>query len=290
MSSAVGGAAGTGRLRSGARRAALPPLLPAVALLFTVCAVVLAVAGSWVAPQDPGAQSLLVGVSGPSGDHWFGTDSLGRDIFSRVMAGARTAVFGPIVVALGAMLIGNVLGLIAGYFGGWRDSLTMRVVDVVYSLPALLVAIVVIGVLGGSYAFTLAVLIFLFAPHDTRIVRAAVLEQRGLPYVEAARIAGVGPVRMMVRQIWPNLRWLILAQTFLTFALALVTMSSLAFLGLGVPPGTPDWGRMLAEGQDALFTNPAALIAPGVLIALTAASMTLVGDWVQEALGDRAGR
>ena len=227
----------------------MPPLLPAAALLFTVGAVLLAIAGSWIAPQDPGAQSLLVGVSGPSGDHWFGTDSLGRDIFSRVMAGARTAVFGPIVVALGAMLIGNVLGLIAGYFGGWRDSLTMRVVDVVYSLPALLVAIVVIGVLGGSYAFTLAVLIFLFAPHDTRIVRAAVLEQRALPYVEAARIAGVGPVRMMVLQIWPNLRWLILAQTFLTFALALVTMSSLAFLGLGVPPGTPDWGRMLARGR-----------------------------------------
>jgi peptide/nickel transport system permease protein len=290
MSAAGGHAAQAGRARTARARRKRPPLLPAVALLFTACAVLLAIAGSWIAPQDPGAQHLLVGVSTPSGSHWLGTDSLGRDIFSRLMAGARSAVFGPIVVALGAMLIGNVLGLISGYFGGWRDSLTMRVVDVVYSLPALILAIVVVGVLGGSYVFTLAVLIFLFAPHDTRIVRAAVLEQRALPYVEAARLAGVGSVRMMVRQIWPNLRWLVLAQTFLTFALALVTMSSLAFLGLGVPPGTPDWGRMLAEGQDALFDNPVAAIAPGVLIALTAASMTLVGDWVQEVLGDRAGR
>jgi peptide/nickel transport system permease protein len=263
--------------------------LPAAALAATALVVILGLLGPWIAPQDPSGQNLALGVSAPSADHWLGTDPLGRDIFSRVIAGARSAVFGPIVVAVGAMLIGNVLGLLAGYFGGWRDSLLMRVVDVVYSLPALIVAIVVVGVLGGSYGFTLGVLIFLFAPHDTRIVRAATLEQRALPYVEAARLVGVGPARIMARHIWPNLAWLVVAQTFLTFALCLVTMASLSFLGLGVPPGTPDWGRMLAEGQDALFDNPAAAIAPGVLIALTAASMTVVGDWVHETIAARGG-
>ena len=250
--------------------------------MFTVLVLIMAIFGAWLAPQDPNNQNLLLVGMGPSQGHLLGTDALGRDIFSRLIVGARSAVFGALIVALGAMLIGNALGLLAGYDGGWRDSLVMRVVDVVYALPALIVAIVVVGVLGGSYALTLGVLVFLFAPNDTRIVRAAVLEQRALPYVEAARTAGASSTRIMWRHIWPNLALLVLAQTFLTFALALVAMSSLSYLGLGVPPGTADWGRMLAEGQETLFENPAAAIAPGVLIVATAASMTIVGDWVQE--------
>ena len=263
------------------------PILTTLALVFTSAVVILAIAGPQLAPQDPNAENLLVGVSTPSSAHWLGTDELGRDIFSRLLAGARPAVLGAIAVAIGAMLVGNVLGLIAGYLGGWRDALIMRTIDVVYSLPALIVAIVVVGIAGASYVLTLAVLVVVFAPNDTRIVRAAVLEQRELAYVEAARMAGVGRARIMVRHIWPNLRWLVLAQTFLTLALALVTMSSLSFLGLGVPPGTPDWGRMLSEAQAIIFENPAAMFGPGVMIAFTAASMTVVGDWIQETLGGR---
>jgi peptide/nickel transport system permease protein len=163
----------------------------------------------------------------------------------------------------------------------------MRTVDLMYALPALLVAIVVGGVLGGGYWIAIAILIVLFSPYDARLVRGATLEQRGLPYVEAARALGLSPRRIMFRHIWPNLLPLVVANTFLNFAFALVTLAGLSFIGIGVDPGTPDWGRMLAESRTLLFDNPWAALAPGAMLVATAVSMNLAGDWLYERLSDR---
>src|SRR5262249_50733029 len=158
----------------------------------------------------------------------------------------------------------------------------MRWVDLMYALPGLLIAIVVVGVLGGGYWLAVLLLIVLTAPYDTRIVRGATLEQRPLPYVEAARTLGLRTRRIMVRHIWPTRLPLVIANPFLNFAFRLVTLWALAFLGLGVGPGPPDGGRMLAESRTLLFDTPAAALAPGGMIVITAASMNLIGDWLYE--------
>ena len=262
---------------------------PAVglAILFLVAVVACAAFGHWIAPRDPDEQDLLFSLTGPSREHWLGTDDLGRDIASRTIVGARTAVVGPLLIALGAMLIGNVLGLLAGYFGGLTDSVISRWVDLVYAMPALLVAIVVVGVLGGGYFLAVALLVVLFSPIDTRIVRGATLDQRSRPYVEAARMLGLSNRRIMAAHIWPNVLPLALANAFLTFAFSIVSLTSLSFLGLGVGPGTADWGRMLSDSRTLLFDVPAAAIAPGIAIVVTAASVNVIGDWLYERLSDR---
>jgi peptide/nickel transport system permease protein len=265
---------------------------PIVAIAFAVLGVALiaAVFGELVAPQDPDASELTQVAVGPSSSHWFGTDDLGRDVFSRVIVGARTALIGPILISVGALVIGNVLGSLAGYKGGGVDSVIMRWVDLMSSIPALLVAIVVAGVLGGGYVLAVALLTVLTAPYDTRIIRGAVLEQRARPYVEAARTSGMSERRVIFRHVWPNVVPYALANAFLTFAFSIVALSSLSFLGLGVGPGTADWGRMLSENQSILFENPMAVLAPALCIVGVAASMNLIGDWVAERLADRGRR
>jgi peptide/nickel transport system permease protein len=262
---------------------------PVIVLAFVVVLLVAiaAVFGPWVAPHDPKSQDLLHSLSKPSAAHLLGTDDLGRDIFSRTIVGARTAVMGPLLIAIGAMLIGNLLGLIAGYTGGLVDSVISRFADLIYAMPALLVAIVVVGVLGGGYFVAVALLIFLYSPVDTRIVRGVTLEQRALPYVEAATIVGLSRSRIMFRHIWPNVVPFALANAFLTFAFSLVSLSSLSFLGLGVGPGTADWGRMLSDSRTLLFDNPWSAVAPGIALVLTAASVNLIGDWLFEQLSER---
>jgi peptide/nickel transport system permease protein len=249
--------------------------------------VVLAILGGVVAPQDPAAQDLSEALAGPSPAHWLGTDALGRDVLSRLMAGARSAFVGPLVIAAASLVLGNVLGLISGYFGGWIDAWIMRWVDVMWSVPDILVIIVVAGALGGGYWLAVAVLIALATPYATRVVRGATLEQVPRPYVEAAKALGVPGPRIMLLHIWPNISALALANAFLVFATALVALSGLSFLGLGVSPGAADWGRMLAEGRNLLFVNPVAALAPAAMIVLTATSMNLIGDWLYERLSSR---
>jgi peptide/nickel transport system permease protein len=263
------------------------PVLIAACMGFLLVVVLCALFGRLLAPYDPDVQDLAVGLSTPSGSHWFGTDDLGRDIFSRVLVGSRTALLGPALIALGAMAIGSLLGLLAGYRRGAAETVIMRWVDLMYALPGLLIAIVVVGVLGGGYFLAVALLILLTSPYDTRLVRAATLEQRPLPYVEAARVLGLNDRRIMARHIWPNLLPVVLANTFLNFAFALVSLAALSYLGLGVGPGTADWGRMLSESRTLLFDNPVAALAPGGMIILTAAAMNLIGDWIFETLSER---
>jgi peptide/nickel transport system permease protein len=277
---AVGAMAPRARRR---RPSAVVAVAAAVVLGVTACAVF----GGAIAPHDPAAQDLVSTLGQPSRAHWLGTDDLGRDVLSRTIAGARTAVLGPLLIALGAMLIGNIFGLLAGYHGGLVDAVIMRVADLVYALPALLVAIVVVGVLGGGYYRAVALLVFLYCPFDTRLVRAATLEQRSRPYVEAARTLGLRRTRIIFVHIWPNVLAVAVANATLAFAFALVSLSALSFLGIGAGPGTADWGRMLADSRTLLFDNPATALAPGIALVLTAASVNVIGDWLFEQLSDR---
>jgi peptide/nickel transport system permease protein len=268
------------------REPRLAILSPGVALAFLVVTIVVICAffGAQIAPDSPFTQRLEVGDVSPSAQFLAGTDLLGRDVLSRVIYGAWTALVGPLTVAVSGWAIATVLGLLAGYLGGWVDSAIMRWVDFMLALPGPLVAIVVVGVVGGGYWTAVLVTTIIFTAPDTRIVRSAVLEQRPRPYIDAARALGVSKVRILFIHILPNVLPIILAYVVLDFAFALVNLAGLSFLGLGVEPGTPDWGRMLFENRTILFTNPVALLLPAGMIILTAVSMNLIGDWLFERL------
>jgi peptide/nickel transport system permease protein len=260
-----------------------------LALCFVIVGgvVVMAIVGPVIAPFDPGQIDLSASLERSTNTHWFGTDVLGRDIVSRIIAGARLALLGPLVVAASSMVIGNILGLRSAYRGGRIDGLTMRWVDLMWAVPGLLVIIVVAGAFGGGYWWSVGLLIVLTIPFDTRVVRGAALEQLPLPYVEAAKALGVSDRRIMFLHIWPNISGVAVANTFLIFSGTLVSLAGLSFLGIGVHPGTPDWGLMVAENRALLFASPLPVLAPALMIVLTAAAMNLIGDWLYDRLSNR---
>ena len=258
------------------------PVIILLAMLLIAIVVVCALFAGAIAPDSPDTQRLLIGDKPPSAAFLAGIDLLGRDVLSRVIHGAWTALAGPIVIAVGAFSIATLLGLLSGYLGGLVDSAIMRWVDFMFALPGPLVAIVVVGVVGGGYWVAVLVLVILFTAPDTRIVRSAVLEQRPRPYIDAARSLGVSKTRILFIHILPNVLPIVLAYVLLDFAFALVNLAGLSFLGLGVQPGTPDWGRLLFENRTILFSNPVALLLPAAMIILTAVSMNLIGDWLAE--------
>lgn len=261
-----------------------PPVLVAICLAILAVAAIFAVIGPLVAPnateQDILAGSLPPGFPG----HPLGTDELGRDILQLTIAGTTSALVGPVLVALGSMVLGIVLGSLAGYERGWVDLLVARWTDLLFALPVLLMAVVVAGILGAGYWTTVLLLIVLFSPSDIRVVRAGVLEQSTRPYIEAAQMLGLSRWRIMFRHLLPNVAPLIITNTMLNVAFALVAFSSLSFLGVGVPPNSADWGRQLADGRFLVFENPAAAVVPAVLVIAVAFAANVVGDWLGERL------
>ncbi|MFZ9628498.1 MAG: ABC transporter permease [Ilumatobacteraceae bacterium] len=267
------------------RRWPLTPMLSAIPLgvvgVFVLCS-------RWLVP-DAVEQDILTGVVAPGQEgHWFGTDQLGRDIAKLAIAGARSAVVGPLVIALGSMLLGLLLGTAAGYIGGALDLVLSKYADLLLALPTTLIALVVAGLVDGGYWVTVLVLVVLFSPTDIRMVRGAVISQSTRPYIESAKVLGLGRLRIMFRHILPNVLPIALTTMLLNIAFALVAMSALSFLGLGVGPGVPDWGRQLSDGRDLLVQNWGAVVVPGVLIIVTAVSINLLGDWLQEHLEQKA--
>lgn len=276
--------------RSGLRR--MPSPLIVGAWLIIAAVVVMALFASALAPYPPDELDLLNVASPPTSEHWLGTDTLGRDIFSRIIAGADMAITGPVFVALTGILAASLLGIASGYLGGSVDMVIQRCVDFMFALPGLLIAIVIVGVTGGGYWMAVLVLALLNIAGGIRIIRSAALEQRALPYIEAARTLGVPRWRIMYVHIWRNISAIVFANAALDFALALVALSSLSYLGLGTEPGVPEWGLMLAENQSLLFNNPVGVLAPGLAIVFLATSVTIIGDWIYDrfSYGGRTGR
>ncbi|WP_020499080.1 ABC transporter permease [Sciscionella marina] len=268
--------------RRGARRRI--PVLPLLCGLVLLVVLVCVFGGTALAPDDPTAQNPLLSVSPPGGGHLLGTDQLGHDVFSLLLAGTFPSVVGPLAVALGCLGIGAALGMSGAYFGGVTDTIVNRFTDLVYALPALLIAIVVLGVVGGGYWLTAGVLLFLSLPYEIRLCRSAALVQVRLHYVDAARTIGISPARSLFRHVLPNIMPTVIATFLLDFVNALISFAALSYLGFGVQPSSPSWGRMLSQGQSLITQNPWLSIAPAVLIIITGASATLLGDWAYERL------
>jgi peptide/nickel transport system permease protein len=255
-----------------------------VIIVFLALVAVMTLVGGLLFPdamrQDILASLLPAGTEG----HPLGTDELGRDVLAMTIAGTASSVVGPVCVAVGSMLFGIVLGTLAGYERGWLDFVIGRWTDLLLALPVLLAAIVVSGVLGGGYWVTVALLIVLFSPSDIRIVRAGVLEQSARPYIEAAQMLSLSRWRVMFRHILPNVSTLVITNVMLNTAFALVAFSSLSFLGVGVAPGTADWGRQLTDNRAIMFDNPLAVVVPALLVILVACAVNVFGDWLGERL------
>ncbi|GHU65610.1 ABC transporter permease [Clostridia bacterium] len=214
--------------------------------------------------------------------HLLGTDALGRDVLKLLIAGARSAMVGPICIAVGSILIGILLGTIAGWYGGVADWIISRYADITLSMPTLLLAIVAAGIIGGGYWVSVLVMVILYSPFDIRLVRSAVVAQKGKPYIESALVMRISTGRILSRHIFPNISMVVFVNFFLNIAYGLVSMSSLSYLGLGVSPGDADWGRQLSDGRGVLFDNPAAALSAGIAIVVTAVCVNIVGNWMTE--------
>jgi len=238
----------------------------------------------WVAPYDPEAIALNSNLAAPSWGHPFGTDSLGRDVLSRTIWGARISLtIGFVSVGL-AMVGGIPLGALSAWAGGWTDRLLMRSADVLISFPTLLLAIVVITIFGPGLGHAMLAIGIAQVPLYARLTRAAVLRIKVQHFVEAARASGAGEWRIVARHVLPNCLPPLLVQSTLLFATAILSAAYLGFLGLGAQPPTPEWGTMLAKARDFLRTAPHVSIFPGLTILVTVLGLNLLGDGLRDVL------
>lgn len=243
-----------------------------------------ALAAPLVAPYGPYSMQVDHVLSPPSMHHWFGTDSLGRDVLSRVLYGARISLGVSLVSVAIALVLGTAIGLSAGYFGRWVDGTLSRLVDLMFSFPDVLLALVVIAVLGsGLLNLTLAIGI-VYTPIFARISRGAVLVVKRADYVEAARATGAGNLRVMLGHILPNTFGPIMVQTSLSLAFAVLAEAALTYLGLGAEPDTPSWGMMLNQGTAWMQQAWWVAVFPGLAITLTVLGFNLLGDGLRDAL------
>lgn len=256
------------------------------ALIISFFAVV-AILGPELAPHGKTEQMISDRMQGPSDRYPFGTDEFGRDVLSRLLHGARISFqVGAIVVGI-AGATGILLGLIAGYRGGWLDTGVTLIMDIVYAFPAVLLAIAIITLLGNSLTNAIMAISIVYLPPFVRVVRGASITVRHTAYVEAARSLGAGTPRILARHIFPNITAPLIVQTSLSFAFAILSEASLAFLGLGNKAPSPSWGSMVASSYPYLQMNPWAAIFPGIAIALTVLGFNLLGDGLRDALDPR---
>ena len=235
---------------------------------------------------DPNETAVSQRLASPSSVHLLGTDELGRDLFTRIAFGGRFSLTIALLTALGAMAIGTVFGLMAGFFRP-LDAPVMRVVDAMMSFPDILLAIALVGILGPSMLNVVLALVLVYTPRVARVVRASTLVVRELLFVEAARAVGISTLRILWRHILPNLLSPILVQASFIFAYAILAEAALSFLGVGVPPEIPTWGTMVAGSQQYAHQALWIVLFPGLAIILTALSLQLVGDGIRDLLDPR---
>jgi glutathione transport system permease protein len=246
-----------------------------------------AMAAPWIAPYGPATPDYDNVLAGPSWQHLCGTDTFGRDIFSRILWGGRISLsVGFISVALGGM-VGVALGLISGFFGGAIDSLIMRVMDVLLAFPGILLAIGVVAVLGPGIANVIYAIAVFSVPVFARLVRGSALALKQTLYVQAARSIGVRPALLMLRHILPGTLPSVIVYCSLRVGTSILTAAALSFIGLGAPPPSPEWGAMLAEGRSYLGVADQITLFPGLAIFVTVLAFNLLGDGLRDALDQR---
>ncbi|WP_432082819.1 ABC transporter permease [Streptomyces sp. WAC 04229] len=254
------------------------PLYAACVVLVTLVTAA-ALLASWVAPHDPNAVDLGNAMAAPSPEHWLGIDAAGRDTLSRLLLGARTSLLGPLGVVVFSTAAGVAVGMAAGWRGGWLDSVLSRCTELVFAFPGMLLAILIISVYGEGLIAPVGALSVAYLPYVSRLTRSLVLAERKRPYVSAYQVQGHSALQICLRHILPNIAPVVLAQSTINFGYALMDLASLSFLGLGVPALTPDWGRMVFDGQTAVQHGyPLSAILPCAFIVLTVVAFNVVGE------------
>lgn len=250
--------------------------------------IVTAIFAPLIATHSPTAyESITDRYQPPSAEHFLGTDALGRDIFSRIVFGTRISIqIGVFTVAI-SMIIGVLLGGIAGYFGKWIDQIIMRVIDILMAFPSILLAIALVAVLGPSLQNAMIAIGIVGIPQFARIVRSAVLSVKETEYIEAAKAIGAKNGRVLMQHVLPNCLAPIIVQATLSIGTAILDAAGLSFLGLGAQPPTPEWGAMLSDGRAALQNAPWVVAFPGIAIFLVVLGFNLFGDGLRDALDPR---
>jgi len=256
--------------------------------LIILALVVMAIFAPQIAPFDPNAQDYNAILVEPGGEHLFGTDDLGRDIFSRIVYGAQVSIKAALVSVGIAILIGVPIGLLSGYFGGfWDEWVVMRSVDAIQAFPFLILALAISAVLGTGFGNAMIAIGIGFAPAFIRITRGQVLQLRNMEYIHAARATGVKDMRIIFSHILPNALNPIIIQSTLAMAAGILAEASLSYLGLGVQPPTASWGSMLNQAQTLMSVAPYATFYPGMAIFLVVLGFNLLGDGLQQTLDPR---
>lgn len=290
MAGAATAAAGSGRASSSRpslwRKASRHGLVVAggsIVLLLLVAALF----GRVIAPHDPNAMNFGAVFAPPSTTHWFGTDEFGRDLLSRILHGAAVSVKVAFIAVGISAVAGVTLGLVAGYMRGWLDEIVMRIMDIFFALPTVLLAIVVMAILGRGVENAMIAIAIVYAPIFARVTRGAVIAVRDLEYINAARALGQGHLRVMFAHVLPNAIGPIIVQTSLSLAFAILAEAALSFFGLGTQPPDPSWGRMLSEGRAYLMQAPWMGIFPGLAIMVSVLGFNLLGDGLRDVLDPR---
>lgn len=262
-----------------------PPALIGLGIILTF--VVLAAAAPLISPYDPVAQDLTSAIQGPSAEHWFGTDQLGRDIATRLMYGARISLMIGVLAVLIGIVVGVPLGMVAGYYGGWADLAISRLADMMFAFTSILLALTLVAVLGINLQNVIIAVGVSVIPVIIRLVRSSVLTLREEPYVEAARALGGSDFRIITRHVFPNSLTPVLVHGTLSIGVSILLAAGLGFLGLGVQSPTAEWGTMLGEGRQFIFSAPHMTTFPGIAIFLAILAFNLLGDGLRDALDPR---
>jgi peptide/nickel transport system permease protein len=261
--------------------------LALVGLVVLVLFVAVALLGDWLAPYGRNEQQVTDRLASPSLSHPFGGDQLGRDVFSRVLIGAEASLRVSIVAVGIALVAGALLGLIAGYYRGWIDDAVMRVMDMLFAFPAILLAIAILAIRGRGATNAMIAIGIVYTPIFARVTRASVLTVREEVYVRAARAVGAGDARIIRRHVLPNVATPIIVQTSISLAFAILAEAALSFIGLGTQPPEPSWGIMLADGRDYIQDAWWLTVFPGLAIFLVVLAFNVLGDALRDALDPR---
>jgi peptide/nickel transport system permease protein len=246
--------------------------------------IVLGILAPWIAPADPTKMDLVHHLQSPSSQHWFGTDDSGRDELSRILFGARVSITIGFSSVIGSLVVGALLGLIAGFFGKWADVIISRLFDIMLAFPSILLAIAIVAILGPGLFNALLAIAIINIPSYGRLIRAKVLSVKQEEYIMAARAQGMSKSRMLFIHVLPNSWTPLIVQGTLGIATAILDAAALGFLGLGAQPPTAEWGKMLSDAREYITTAPWTVLFPGIAIMLAVLGFNLFGDGLRDAL------
>ncbi|BBX01978.1 ABC transporter permease [Mycolicibacterium moriokaense] len=245
---------------------------------------VIAVAADWIAPYGVNDVDVPDALQPPSGTHWFGTDELGRDVFSRILVAIQASMRVAVVSVVFAVVVGVTVGVIAGYHGGWLDTVVMRIVDVMFAFPVLLLALAVVAILGPGVTTTILAIGIVYTPIFARVARASTLSVRVEPFVSVSRTMGTGHLYILGKHILPNVAGPLVVQTSLSLAFAILSEAALSFLGLGIQPPQPSLGRMIFDSQGFVTLAWWMAVFPGAAIFVAVLAFNLLGDGLRDVL------